>query len=308
MNHRDDLAWCTPTDLPEDVRALSDMRTGRDIRRPGVLDLALAPESGVTRLVRRYQRPPLHVDEPGYLDAGRPDMAFLCLGQRGGLGQGDRHRIDVDCAPGSAVHVTTQAPTTVVAVRDDYATRLVDLRVGAGAVLEYLPEPLVPCRGSRLFQRIRLTAARDSTVILGEILLPGRTARGEAHAYDLYWTQTQAHRAEDGGLLFADSLRLRPGQAADPGSPGVLGEYDVVATLFLVCTHIPAPQLVTLLRDTLTDLTDVLAGATELPGGRGAAVRMLGHTGTAVRAAMRTLWNVGRTALLGVPAPDPRTG
>lgn len=63
---------------------------------------------------------------------------------------------------------------------------LVNLRTGAGAVLEYLPEPVVPFRGSRLFQGTCVTAEPDSTVIVGETLLPGRGARGEAHAYDVY--------------------------------------------------------------------------------------------------------------------------
>ncbi|GAA0907250.1 urease accessory protein UreD [Pseudonocardia zijingensis] len=312
MIRRDDPAWCTPAGLPQELLTFSGVaRDGLAVGSPGkagVLDLALAPRAGSTRVVRQYQRAPLHIYRPIYLDPGRPDMAFVFLQQQGdGIVQGDRHRVDVDCAPGSAVHVTTQASTKVFAARDDFATQLVNLRVGAGAVLEYLPDPVVPFRGSRLFQRTSLSAAEDATVILGEVLLPGRIAHDEVHAYDLYWAETEAHDL-DGTLLFTDSVRLRPGHVGDPRSAGVLGGYDVLATLYVVCSRMSPPDLVALLREALAEAPDVLAGATELPAGCGAAVRMLGHTSAAVHAAMHTAWNRARIALLGAPAPDLRKG
>jgi len=237
MIRRDDPAWCTPTELPEELLTFGGtVQDGLAVGAPGktgVLDLELAPRAGSTRVIRQYQRAPLHIYRPIYLDPVRPDMAFVFLQQQGdGIVQGDRYRVDVDCAPGSAVHLTTQASTKVFAARDNFATQLVNLRVGAGAVLEYLPDPVVPFRGSRLFQRTCLSAAEDATVILGEVLLPGRVAHDEVHAYDLCWAETEAHDL-DGTLLFADSMRLRPGHVGDPRSPGVLGGYDVVATLYV---------------------------------------------------------------------------
>jgi urease accessory protein len=311
MTRRDDLAWATPADLPEELLALGGaVRDGLGVGaagKVGVLDLALAPVGGSTKVIRQYQRAPLHVYRPIHLDPVRPDMAFVFLQQQGdGLVQGDRYRIDVDCAPGSAVHVTTQASTKVFTARDNFATQLVNLRVGAGAVLEYLPDPVVPFRGSRLFQRTSVTMSGDATVILGEILLPGRVAHDEAHVYDLYWSDTEVWA--DGDLLFADTLRLRPGDVADPGSPGMLGGYGILATLHCVCPAVPPAELVTLLRNALAGETDVLAGATELPGDRGATVRMLGHTSKAVHAAMHTAWHALRVAVLGAPAPDLRKG
>jgi urease accessory protein len=312
MTARDDAAWCAPPGLPAEFLANGGMvRDGLGVGaagKTGVLDIALARSGGSTRIVRQYQRAPLHVYRPIHLDPGRPDMAFVFLQQQGdGLVQGDRYRIDIDCGPGSAVHVTTQAATKVFAARDNFATQLVNLRVGAGAVLEYLPDPVVPFRGSRLFQRTCLTAAADSTVILGETLLPGRVAHGESHVYDLYWAETEVRDADD-ALRFADTLRLRPGGVGDPASPGVLGDYDVLATLYVVTARLPSPEIVTLLRDTLGDGAGVLVAASELPHGCGATARVLGHTSKAVQVAMRTLWSATRVALLGWPAPDLRKG
>ncbi|MGW4489404.1 urease accessory protein UreD [Amycolatopsis sp. NPDC004368] len=259
-------------------------------------------------MIRQYQRAPLHIYRPIYLDRGRPEMAFVYLQQQGdGMVQGDRYRMDVDCAPGASVHLTTQASTKVFAARDNYATQLVNLRVGAGAVLEYLPDPVVPFRRSRLFQRTHLTAADDATVIVGETVLPGRVAHDESHEYDLCWLETEV-RDQRGSLLFADTLRLRPGDLGDPRSPGMLGGYDVVATLHILTAATPPADLVALLRGALATADAVVAGVTELPADRGAAVRILGQSSRAVQAALHAAWNQARIVLLGAPAPDLRKG
>ena len=274
----------------------------------GLLDLGLAPYGGVTRLQRQYQRAPLYIYRPIHLDPGRPDMAFVFVLQSGdGLVQGDRYRVDIDCAPGAAAHVTTQAATNVFGARQNFATQLVNLHAHAGAVLEYLPDPVVPFRGSRLFQRICLTADRESTVILGETLLPGRVAHDEAHVYDLYWAETEVRRP-DGTLLFADVLRINPADGEHPKSIGLLGAHDVVATLYVISGRIDPTTIVTELRAALDSCPDVLVGVSELPNGCGAAVRLLGPTSKAVQAARATAWNTARLALLGVPAPDLRKG
>jgi urease accessory protein len=309
---RDDPAWYTPADLPAELLAFdSSVQDGLAVGSPGkvgLLDLLLAPCGGVTRVQRLYQRGPLHIYRPVHLDPCRPDMAFIYMLQSGdGLVQGDRYRIDVDCAPGSAAHLTTLAATNVFAARQNFATQLVNLRAAAGSVLEYLPDPLVPFRGSRLFARTCVTANADSIVILGEILLPGRVAHGEAHVYDLYWSETEVRRP-DGRLLFADVLRLRPEDGRDPRSMVLLGPYDVVATLYVITTRVAAASLVAELRSAVAACAGVVAGISELPNDGGAAVRILGPTSMAVRAAMRTAWNAARVALLGAPSPNLRKG
>lgn len=276
--------------------------------KAGVLEMTLAPSGGTTRVHRQYQRSPLYVYRPIHLDPGRPDMAFVFVQQSGdGLVQGDRHRIDVHCAPGSAVHITTQAATNVFRARQSFATQVVNLRADAGAVLEYLPDPLVPFRGARLFQRTCVTADPSATVIFGETMLPGRVAHGEEHAYDVVCCETEL-RSPDGRLQFADVLRLDRAGGDDPQSPGMLGGRGVVATLFVVTAELDPSATVSLLRESLAVCPDVLAGASELPGRGGAVARILGPSSKPVKHAMRSAWNAVRVAALGVPAPDLRKG
>ena len=301
----------TPAGLPEEFAALDrPLEGGLPVGAPGkvgALELSLARRGGATRVERHYQRAPLHVYRPIHLDENLPEMAFVFVQQFGdGFVDGDRCRIDIDCAPDAAVHVTTQAATNVYRADRNFATQLVDLHAGRGAVLEYMPDPVVPFRGSRFFQRTRVTADPDATVILAEVLLPGRVARGEIHAYALYWTETEARRP-DGTLLFADVLRLRPTEGGGPRSLGLLGGSDVVAPLYVVAQGVPAAELVELIRQALAG-GDVLAGVSELPNGCGASARLLGPTSKTVRAALTSAWNAARLALLGTPAPDLRKG
>jgi urease accessory protein len=273
----------------------------------GVLELSFGRHGGTTRIERHYQQAPLHVYRPIHLDEHLPGMAFVFVQQFGdGYVHGDRCRIDVDCGPGTEVHLTTQAATNLYRARQNFATQLVDLRAAPGAVLEYLPDAVVPFGGSRFFQRTCLTADADSTMILGEVLLPGRAARGELHAYDLYWSETEARRP-DGTLLFADVIRLCPAEGVGPRSLALLGGEDVLATLYLVTRLESTAAIIELLREA-SSCQGVVAGISELPNGSGVSARFLGRTSRSVRAALTNAWNAARLALLGAPAPDLRKG
>jgi urease accessory protein len=305
---RGDPSWYTPADLPAEIRTFDTpvRHLGVGVAgKVGLLDLGLAPVAGATRIARQFQQQPLYIFHPLYVDPGWPGMAFVYMLQSGeGIVQGDRYRLDLECAPGAAVHFTTQAATKIYRMTENFACQLVNLTAGAGAFVEYLPDPVIPFRDSRFYQRLCLTIDPEASVILGEILLPGRVARGEMHAYSLYYTDLEA-RTPDGVLLCADRLKLDPGLTS-PHSPGRLGPYDVLAALYVISRRLPAGDLVSRLQDCLASQTEVLAGASALPNGCGAVLRALGYRSAAVGAAMRLAWNEARLALVGIPAPDLR--
>jgi urease accessory protein len=304
---RGDPRHYTPSDLP---RAFADFETpveGLGVGRPGkvgLLELTLAPVAGATRITHHFQQFPLQVFRPIYLDPYRPEMAFVYVMSHGGTLQGDRARIDVTCRPGAAVHVTTQAALRLYRMERNYATQLVHLYADAGSVLEYLPDPMIPFRDSRFYTRTELTVHPTATAILGEIVLPGRVAHGEAHDYTLFASRVMA-RPPEGRLYFTDTLELAP-RSRPLHSPARFGPHAVLATLYAVSRQVSARALADRLHAHVAAQPDVVGGASELPNGCGAWVRVLGPSSSSVVAALHAAWDEARLALLGAPAPNRR--
>jgi urease accessory protein len=304
---RADPAHYTPANLPAEfapfetpVEGLGWGQTGKF----GLLELTFAPLGGATRITQQFQQFPLQVFRPFHLDPHDPATAFVFVMSHGSVVQGDRARLDLTCEPEARVHVTTQSAGKIYRMERNYATQLVNLDAGAGSFLEYLPDPLIPFRDARFFSRLSLTVHPTATAIIGETLLPGRVAYGENHDYSLFVSQLEA-RSPEGRLLFADTLRLAPA-LAPLQTPGRLGTHAVPASLYVVSQLVPAPELAGRLHDCLAGLPGVTGGASELPNGCGAWVRILGGSSSAVQAAQQVAWNEARLALTGFPAPDRR--
>ena len=305
-------AWCEPARLPDEMLAF-DQIVGDTLPvgapgKVGALDLTLTSDGTRTRVERQFQRAPLHVYRPLYLDAELPGMAFIYLQQSGdGLVQGDRNRIDICCGPASEAHLTTQAATKIFSARHNFASQMLNVSVENDAFVEYLPDPVVPFRGSRFFQHTSVKVHSHSTVIIGETMLPGRVAYGERHTYDLYWSETEV-QDHTGQLLFKDVLRLQPDAGGGPNSMAVLGRYDVIGGLYVITRRTNATALAEALRVAVDGDPQVLTGVSQLPNDCGVGVRLLGETSAAVRVGLTAAWAAARLHLLGTPLPDLRKG
>ncbi|MGI5330495.1 urease accessory protein UreD [Actinomadura nitritigenes] len=272
----------------------------------GVLELGFALVGGRTELTRRFQKAPLHIARPLFLDAALPDMPYVMfLSSEGGVLQGDRYRIGLECERGTSVHFTTQTATRLYRMEHDYATQVVELDAGPDSYVEYLPATTIPSGGSRFYQQMNVTVGARATVVLGERLMAGRLARGERHGYSAYCTDLEV-RDGQGRLLFADPLRLVPGQHAVTG-PAVLADFGVMATLYVVTEMAPASKVADAM-DAAIAGTGVHGGASVLPGGCGAWARILGGRSPEVEAAFARTWGAVRELLLDVPVPDHPTG
>lgn len=314
---RKDPRWWTFARLPPEVAEFDAADRADEPGAPGsprrgsvgLLDLDFATVAGATRLVRQYHRTPLYILRPIHLDECRPDMAFVYVQQQGdGLLQGDRCRLDVDVGESASVHLTTQAATKIYRMDTGYASQLVNITAGPGAFVEYLPEPVMPFAGSRFAGSTVLTVDPEAIVLYGEMLLPGRAARGERHDYDLYYATTRIHRP-GGEQLAADTLSFR-GRSADAGgradTPARLGAHPVHANFFALAPEDRVGPLLERWRECLHDCPGIVGGVTRLPSGAGLLARVLGPSSLPVRAAQHLLWDTARRQLVGSPAPDLR--
>ncbi|MGW0809886.1 urease accessory protein UreD [Nonomuraea sp. NPDC002799] len=285
----------TIASLPHEVARYAHVPDTLPVGSPGkvgVLELAFERRGGRSELTGHYQKTPLQIMRPLYHDPARPDLPHvIVMSTGGGIVQGDRYRIDVTCGANTAVHLTTQAATKIYRMEQDYATQLISLSAGPGAYLEHLPGPAIPFAGSRFYQRTQLTVGPGATAILGDSMLAGRLARGERHAYTTYCSDLDV-TGPDGGLLFADPVRLTPAHSPVTG-PAMFGDHGVLSTLYVITTAVPADDLAAALHAAVSG-SGLAGGASVLPHGAGAWARLLGPESPHVSATMHHLRDLAR--------------
>jgi len=264
----------------------------------GSLRLEFASRDGVTEIADRYQQAPLQVQKVLHPDAAFPGMAWVYIVTvTGGIVQGDRLRTEIIARNGAQIHLTTPAATKIYRSPAGPSSHRLTIRAGAGTYVEYLPEPVIPFRGARFLEEVTLVAHPTATLVYGSILSPGRVAMGESHAYDLYSSRVTAE-GEGGGLEFLDATYLTPATIA-PQRPGLLGGFGILGALHLLTGKVPAREFSVRLHSLLQEQGEILAGASELPCGRGVTLRILGRRVEPVSAAMRTVVAVARGSILG---------
>jgi urease accessory protein len=227
--------------------------------------------AGRTRITDLACRPPLQVLRAHHLDRARPDLASVILASpAGGILQGDRLTIDIRVGPGARLCVGTQSATRLYRSPAGEARQVVRLEVEAGGYLEYLPDPFIPYAGSRFTSDTTAIVAADATLIIGEVVAPGRAARGEILAFERFESTFEISRP-NGMLLSTDAVildRLEPMRVV-----GALGRYVAVGTLLVVCSGFTPATLRNVGCDRLGPTVSV--GASTLPNDAGAWLRVL---------------------------------
>lgn len=281
--------------------------------KQGHLELHFGTDGdGETNLVRDHARTPFHLSGTlGHDRLSRAETVYV-QSPTGGVAQGDRRTVDIVVGPDAVGHVSTQSSTKVLSMSHNYAATDISLSVDAGGHLDYVPEPTILNADARFHQRTALSVAASGSAVVGNVVVPGRLARGERFEFERYRDRFQVH--SDGALLVDDGTSLAPGEA-DPTAPGLLDDCAVFGTLYVVAPDEDCDPLSDRLHDAVqaedersADAAErtVRAGATRLPNDTGVVVRAVGHRAESVTATLRNGWDAARTALLGVGAPDSR--
>ncbi|NDZ79519.1 urease accessory protein UreD [Streptomyces sp. SID10853] len=156
-----------------------------------------------------------------------PVDVHLSAGAAGPLG-GDRLSLAVDVGPGSALTLGEVAPTLLLPGRHGAQSRLgIDIRVGAGATLTWLPELVIAAHGCRHRTDIRISLARGARLLLREEVLLGR--HGERPG-----AFSQHIRLEvDGRPLYDQEFTAGPSAPGWDG-PAVTGGQPCIGSVLLV--------------------------------------------------------------------------
>ncbi len=274
----------------------------------GRLVLRFDAVSGRTVLRSCEQRPPLQVVRAFPTAEGGALVHLNNLS--GGVLGGDRLLLHVEAGPGTDVQLTSTGATRVYRCRDDVesACQHIDVQVAANALLEYLPDPVIPFAGARYRQETRIDLELGAGLFWWETLAPGREAHGELFAYDLL--ESSLSVTSQGTPLALERWRLEP-RLRPLHSPARLGPYRYVTT-FTICRVGLEPAAWQALEAQLADLArewthpdEAVWGVSALPA-HGLTVRGLSRCGRHIAPGLLAFWRTAKRALYGRNAVAPR--
>jgi len=265
-------------------------------RQEGRLDLLLERAGTTTRPVRCAVQPPLQLSRARYDHPARPDEPALTLVHLGGILAGDHYDLRIALGAGAGARVTTAAATQVYRMPHGEATQAIQIQLGAGSRLEWLPEPTMLFGGARFTQTTSVTLGPGAQLTLLDVLVPGRLARGEVYQFDRYAARLEAHDTT-GRLLLAERAVLEP-RRRNLTAPGLFGATPVLGSLYILGDRVDAERDCAQVarRDGTLDEGAVDIGTAVLPNSCGMLVRALGATASQVHGALLTIWGTIRQA------------
>lgn len=257
-------------------------------------------------------RPPLQIVRPFRLPDGGALVHLHNLS--GGILGGDRLSTVVEVGASARAQVTTTGATRVYRRRGNCGAAEQELiaHVGPNALLEYLPDPVIPYAGSAYVQRTRFVLADGAGLFTWDIFAPGRMARGEVFAYErLAWdTRITIATGSTPAPIALERASLEPAQRPLTASAR-MGPFRYVATLYACRVGVAHAQWGALERALFE-----VARAHEQPSSswwgasalvaHGVIVRGLAMDGHSLLAALTDFWRTAKRVLYGEEAISPR--
>ena len=272
------------------------------------LDFVRDAATGETVLSASVQEPPLRVVRAFALEDGAA-LAHL-HNVSGGLLGGDRLSLTVNVGAGASVQLTTTGGTRIYRPRDGAPPTMQtnEIRVGENALLEYVPDAIIPYAGARFAQRTRIELETGAGLFWWEVIAPGREASGEVFAYERIDMRTDV--TANGRLIAAENMQLDPRRSA-LRSIARLGQYRYWATFYICRVGLDSATWLAAeehLREAASELSrpgEMLWGISTLLAD-GLVVRGLAVRGRDVLGGLHVLWSAAKQRLYGRAAVPPR--
>ena len=258
------------------------------------LALGYARFGDSTRPVLRRHQGPLRVQKHLYAE-GPQVCQHIIVHPPGGIAGGDRLDISASVGSGAWAQITSPGAAKWYRAAGPAYQRL-DLRVAAGASLEWLPQETIIFSAAQAELSTSIDLEGDARLFYWDVVALGRPASGER--FDLGHFQAQLDIRRDGQLLWHERQRI-VGNDGLLDSPIGLDGQPVFATL-LVTGEIDSDLL-----EQCRSLSNPVRGdLTQLPGLL--VARCLASEALLARAWLIELWKLLRPALLGREAVPPR--
>lgn len=271
----------------------------------GYLNLGFQLDKEGKSILRELdRRAPLIVQQELYFDEELPSMPCVYILSSGGPNvDGDRYVQNISVGEDAMAFVSTGAATKLAEMKRNYSGMLQTLKVDKGGYLEYLPEPIIPCRHTRYVSDTEMIIHPEATAFYSEIYMGGRKyyKDGELFVYDILSVCTHGRRP-DGTPLFREKFIIDPVNN-NLRQIGLMHNFDVFANV-LVLTPPDKAEIVYSRTEAFFDPGRKLAaGITHLPNNAGLLYKVLGMEAGPVKAIVREFCSNVRMAVKGVPLP-----
>ncbi|MDZ7889536.1 MAG: urease accessory protein UreD [Pseudomonas sp.] len=258
------------------------------------LELGYGRDGETTRPTLRRHKGPLRVQKHLYGE-GPEVCQHIIVHPPGGIAGGDR--LDIAATVGANAWAQLTSPGAAKWYRaKGPAYQQLELKVGAGATLEWLPQETIVYCGAQAELSTRIELEGDARLCYWDMVALGRPASGERFNTGHFQAHLDIRR--DGQLLWHERQRIRGddglldspiGLAGQPVFATLLISGEIDADLLERCRMIPS-----LVRGDLSQLPGLLVA------------RCLASEALHARAWLIDLWRLLRPVLLGRAAVPPR--
>jgi urease accessory protein len=292
--------------LPNDVRESKD-------RAPSRLELKFILDGDCTRMFVPTQEPPWRAIR-AFQNPQRQSVVHL-HNVSGGILSGDSLRLSIEAGPATRVQVTSVGATRIYRQNPTRATARLStsIRVEEDAVLEYLPDAVIPFSGSRFSQSTAVSLGPNAGFIGWETIAAGRIASGEEFGFDYFHSEFSICSGVRPLALERYSITPRYSimpSSGDPRSAARWGRFRYTSTLYVCHTGLSQAKWLDL-ESRLNELAfsytshESRWGVSTLIDG-GLVIRGLAREAHQITSGLGMFWDRAKQEVWGTPAIHPR--
>lgn len=252
------------------------------------------------------RRVPIIVQQELYFDRIWKELPCVyILSSGGGNLDGDRYQQDIYLKKDAFAWVSTGAATKLCEMKRNYSGMKQHITLEENAYLEFMPEPVIPCRNTRFICDSELTVHPTATLFYSEVYMGGRKhyEKPEMFDYDILSVCCKGKRP-DGTALFREKFVVEPSRLLNPRQLGIMGMFDVFANVIVMTPPDKAEEIYNRTQAYLNLDEKMAAGITKLPNQAGLLFKVLGMEPVPVKKIVRKFCSTVREVVKGMPVAD----
>jgi urease accessory protein len=221
---------------------------------------------------------------------------MLMLNIGGGMVGGDRLNTQIVIGDNAHALLTTASASKAYRTRGAVAVQHSQITLGAHAILEYLPDHLIPYAGAMVDQQLRVEMAPGSRALIYDAMAAGRVGRGER--WQFRSVRSDIAVISEGRPIYLSRTLITP-ESQPLEELGWMEEANYLATMIVAEDEKKDwSSLVNAFDQALQAIPGVCGGASAMARG-GCVARFISLTAHGLNRAAHELWGIARRAIVG---------